>query len=182
MSYLELQNHWYDIVPKASEKCHALGCAGACIGPEQLLIPGRITALSIGGILDPSQPAGVCYRQVSISVEPELGDQIVGREDRKKKISEVLLRFRALGYWAAFALIGVAAWHLWSRSLRSTIVIEAGPKGGFFNDAATLLKNELWRYDIDSVVINRSDTLKIIEDVNDSKSPVRGGVRGPGDR
>ena len=91
----------------------------------------------------------------------------LGREDRQKKTSEVLLPFRALGYWAACALIGVAAWNLWSGSVRSTIVIEAGPKGGFFNDAATLLRNELRRYDIDAVIVNRDETLKIIEDVND---------------
>jgi hypothetical protein len=96
-------------------------------------------------------------------------------EDRKKKTSEVLLQFRPLGYLAACALIGVAAWNLWSRSLRSTIVIEAGPKGGFFEEAAILLKNELRRYHIGSVIVNRNDTLKIIEDVNDSKSPIQVG-------
>ena len=99
----------------------------------------------------------------------------MGGEDRKKKTSEVLLQFRALGYLAACALIGVVAWHFWSRSLRSTIVIEAGPKGGFFEEAAIMLKNELQRYDIGSVIINRNDTLKIIEDVNDDKSQVQVG-------
>ena len=111
----------------------------------------------------------------SISVKPELGDQIMGGEDRKQKTSEVLLQFRALGYVAACALIGVAAWHLWSRSVRSTIVIEAGPKGGFFEETAILLKNELRRYHIGSVIVYRNETLKIIEDVNDSKSPVQVG-------
>jgi hypothetical protein len=94
----------------------------------------------------------------------------MGGEDRKKKTSEVLLQFCALGYLAACALIGVVAWNLWSRHLRSTIVIEAGPKGGFFEEAAILLKNELQRYHISSVIVNRNETLKIIEDVNDDKS------------
>jgi hypothetical protein len=94
------------------------------------------------------------------------------QQDLKTKISQSLLHFRALGYLAACALIAVAAWSWWSQYLRSTIVIEAGPKGGFFNDAANLLQNELQRYDIGSVIINRNDTLKIIEDVNDEKSSV----------
>jgi hypothetical protein len=81
----------------------------------------------------------------------------------------------ALWVLAACALIGVAAWNLWSRSVRSTIVIEAGPKSGFFEEAAILLKNELRRYHIGSVIVNRNETLKIIEDVNDSKSPVQVG-------
>jgi hypothetical protein len=99
----------------------------------------------------------------------------MGGKDRRQKISEVLLQFRTLGYLAACALIGLAAWHLWSRSVRSAIVIEAGPKGGFFEEAAILLKNELRRYHIGSVIVNRNETLKIIEDVNDSKSPVQVG-------
>jgi len=94
------------------------------------------------------------------------------RKDLKTKILQILPHFRALGYLAACALIAVAAWQFWSQSLHSTIVIEAGPKGGFFNDAANQLQNELQRYDIGSVIINRNDTLKIIEDVNDEKSSV----------
>jgi hypothetical protein len=94
------------------------------------------------------------------------------RKDLKTKILQFLQRFRALGYFAACALIAVAAWQFWSQSLHSTIVIEAGPKGGFFNDAANLLQKELQGYSIGSVIINRNDTLKIIEDVNDEKSSV----------
>jgi len=78
------------------------------------------------------------------------------RKDLKTKILQILPHFRALGYLAACALIAVAAWQFWSQSLHSTIVIEAGPKGGFFNDAANLLQNELQRYDIGSVIINRN--------------------------
>ena len=94
------------------------------------------------------------------------------RKDLKTKILQSLLHFRALGYLAACALIAVAAWIWWSQSLRSTIVIEAGPKGGFFDTTANLLQEELKQYDIGSVIINRNDTLKIIEDVNDEKSSV----------
>jgi hypothetical protein len=110
------------------------------------------------------------------------------RKDLKTKILQSFPRFRALwGYPAAcalIALIAVAAWEFWSQSLRSTIVIEAGPKGGFFSDAANLLQNELQRYDIGSVIINRNDTLKIIEDVNDEKSSVDVGfmAQDPGNR
>jgi hypothetical protein len=57
------------------------------------------------------------------------------RKDLKTKILQSFLRFRASwGYPAAcalIALIAVAAWEFWSQSLRSTIVIEAGAKGGF---------------------------------------------------
>jgi uncharacterized protein len=94
------------------------------------------------------------------------------RIDHKRKISEPFLRFSTVGYLAAFAFVAFAAWHFWSQSLRSTIVIEAGPKGGFFHTTANLLQDELQRYDIPSNIIHREDTLKIIEDVNDEKSSV----------
>jgi hypothetical protein len=112
----------------------------------------------------------------------------MNRKDHKLKISESLLRFRALlGYPAAcalIALIAVVAWHFWSQSLRSTIVIEAGPKGGFFDTTANLLQEELKQYDIGSKIIHREDTLKIIEDVNDKKSSVDIGfmAQDPGNR
>ena len=48
--------------------------------------------------------------------------------------------------------IGIWLWQTFSgeyefmvRSVRSTIVIEGGPKGGFFDEAAILMKNELRR-------------------------------------
>lgn len=110
------------------------------------------------------------------------------RKNLKTKIWQSFLRFRALrGYLAAcalIALIAVAAWEFHSQSLRSTIVIEAGPEGGFFSDAANLLQNELQRYGIGSVIINRNDTVKIIEDVNDEKSSVGVGfmAQDPGNR
>jgi TRAP transporter TAXI family solute receptor len=89
-----------------------------------------------------------------------------------KKILEILMRFRIFGYLAACALIAIGAWDYWSQSIRSTIVIEAGPKGGFFETTAILIQSELKQYDINSTIVRREDTLKIIEDVNDEKSPV----------
>jgi hypothetical protein len=59
--------------------------------------------------------------------------------------------------------------------LRSTIIIEAGPPGAFFDEAANLLQSDLQRYGIRSKIINREDTLKIIEDVNDGKSSIEVG-------
>jgi hypothetical protein len=95
-----------------------------------------------------------------------------------------LLHFRALGYLAGCALIAVAAWSWWSQSLRSTLVIEAGPKGGFFDTTAILLQKELQQYDIRSKIVHREDTLKIIDDVNDKKSSVDIGfmAQDPGNR
>jgi hypothetical protein len=78
-----------------------------------------------------------------------------------------LTRFRALGFLVAFALLVVAACGLWSRTIESTIVIEAGPKGGFFDQTAILVQAELKQHGIDSRIINREDTLKIIDDAND---------------
>jgi hypothetical protein len=100
------------------------------------------------------------------------------------KILETLKRFRFLFYLGACALIAVAAWDYWSQSIRSTIVIEAGPKGGFFDTTATLIQDELKHYGIKSQIIHREDTLKIIDDVNDEKSPVDIGfvAQDPGNR
>jgi len=91
---------------------------------------------------------------------------------KMKKIIEILVRFRILVYLAACVLIAIGAWAYWSQSIRSTIVIEAGPKGGFFEATAISIQNELKTYGINSSIVRREDTLKIIEDVNDEKSPV----------
>jgi len=108
----------------------------------------------------------------------------MGQKDLKTKILQSLLHFRALGYLAACALIAVAAWSWWSQSLRSTIVIEAGPKDGFFDTSAKLLQEKLQQYDVRSKIVHREDTLKIIEDVNDQKSSVDVGfmAQDPGNR
>jgi TRAP transporter TAXI family solute receptor len=89
-----------------------------------------------------------------------------------KKILSILMRFRVFGYLAACVLIAFGAWDYWSQFIRSTIVIEAGPKGGFFETTAILIQSELKQYGINSTIVRREDTLKIIDDVNDEKSPV----------
>ncbi len=52
------------------------------------------------------------------------------------------------------------------------IIIEAGPVGGFFDTSAHKIKKRLKEKNIEVTVINREDTLNIIEDVNDLKSKV----------
>lgn len=52
------------------------------------------------------------------------------------------------------------------------IIIEAGPVGGFFDTSAHTIKKRLKEKNIEVTVINREDTLNIIEDVNDLKSKV----------
>lgn len=52
------------------------------------------------------------------------------------------------------------------------IIIEAGPVGGFFDTSAHTIKKRLKEKNIEVNVINREDTLNIIEDVNDLKSKV----------
>src|SRR5271169_2972659 len=88
------------------------------------------------------------------------------------KILEIVKRFRFLLYLGAFVFIALGAWDYWSHFIRSPIVIEAGPKGGFFETTAILIQNELKQYDIDSTIVRREDTLKIIDDVNDEKSRI----------
>ena len=48
------------------------------------------------------------------------------------------------------------------------IYIEAGPKGGFFDTSANVLTKRLKDYNINAEVINREDTIKIVDDINDS--------------
>ena len=54
--------------------------------------------------------------------------------------------------------------------LQTKITIAAGPKGGFFDTSALLLKKRLKEKNIDLKIINREDTIKIIDDVNDQNS------------
>ena len=72
-----------------------------------------------------------------------------------KKISEVLKRFRFLAFLVTCAVIVVAAWAFWLQSIRSTVVIEAGPKGAFFDETAILIQNELKQYGIDATIVHR---------------------------
>jgi uncharacterized protein len=55
----------------------------------------------------------------------------------------------------------------------STLVILAGPTGGYFEKAALLLKQKLKeKYNIDVLIKQREDTLNIIKDVNDANSGI----------
>jgi TRAP transporter TAXI family solute receptor len=83
-----------------------------------------------------------------------------------------LKRFRLLISLAACVALVAAAWVFWIQSIRSTVVIEAGPKGAFFHETAVLIQNELKQYGVDAKIVFREDTVKIIDDVNDKASPV----------
>lgn len=88
------------------------------------------------------------------------------------KRSKSLKRFHFPVFLVACAALAVVAWVSWSQSIRSTVVIEAGPKGAFFHETAILLQNELKQYGVDTKIVYREDTTKIIDDVNDKASPV----------
>ncbi|NBW56755.1 hypothetical protein EBR43_03020 [bacterium] len=47
----------------------------------------------------------------------------------------------------------------------SEIIIEAGPKGGFFDSTAIVIANHLEKHGIKTKVITREDTIKIIDDI-----------------
>ena len=55
------------------------------------------------------------------------------------------------------------------------IYIEAGPKGGFFDTSANVLKKRLKDYNINAEVINREDTVKIVDDINDNNKNIHVG-------
>jgi hypothetical protein len=83
-----------------------------------------------------------------------------------------LRRFRFPAFLITCALIVAAAWAFWAQSIRSTVVIEAGPTGGFFDETAILIQKELKQYGVDSKIVNREDTVKIIDDVNNKASSI----------
>jgi uncharacterized protein len=88
------------------------------------------------------------------------------------KTSDAWKRFRLPALLIVFVLIVAAAWAFWLQAIKSSVVIEAGPKGGFFNQTALLIQDELRHYGVEARIVNREDTLKIIDDVNDLKSSV----------
>ena len=55
------------------------------------------------------------------------------------------------------------------------IYIEAGPKGGFFDTSANVLKKRLKDYNVNAEVINREDTVKIVDDINDNNKNIHVG-------
>ena len=79
---------------------------------------------------------------------------------------------RYLNYSLIFLLLFYFSYLVFKEIYHKTIVIEAGPIGGFFYTSAETIKNKLKEKNINAIVINREDTLKIIDDVNDPKSKV----------
>ena len=63
-------------------------------------------------------------------------------------------------------------WAIIAEAPPTRISIEAGPKGGFFDSTARLLKEKLKEHNIDALVINSEQTSKIITNVNDPKSHI----------
>jgi len=79
---------------------------------------------------------------------------------------------RYFNYSFIFLLLFYFSYLVFKEIYHKTIVIEAGPIGGFFYTSAETIKNKLKEKNINAIVINREDTLKIIDDVNDPKSKV----------
>ena len=70
--------------------------------------------------------------------------------------------------WLGFALVLLAV--LFVQMPPRHIVIEAGPKGGFFDTTALLLKSRLEGKGVSVSIINREETLGIIGNVNKANS------------
>ena len=79
---------------------------------------------------------------------------------------------RYFNYSFIFLLLFYFSYLVFKEIYHKTIVIEAGPIEGFFHTSAETIKNKLKEKNINAIVINREDTLKIIDDVNDPKSKV----------
>lgn len=77
-----------------------------------------------------------------------------------------------LGYLILFTLIFFLISSFFKDQL---IYIEAGPKGGFFDTSANVLKKRLKDYNINAEVINREDTVKIVDDINDNNKNIHVG-------
>ena len=74
-----------------------------------------------------------------------------------------------LGYLILFTFIFLLISSFFKDQL---IYIEAGPKGGFFDTSANVLKKRLKDYNINAEVINREDTGKIVDDINDNNKNI----------
>ena len=72
--------------------------------------------------------------------------------------------------WILIALAIV--WAIVLEAPPTKITIEAGPKGGFFDSTARMLREKLKEHNIDAAIINSEQTSKIISHVNDKKNPV----------
>lgn len=79
---------------------------------------------------------------------------------------------RYFNYTLFFLLLFYFSYLVLKEIIPKTIVIEAGPIGGFFHTSAETIKNKLKEKNINAIIVNREDTLKIIDDVNDLKSKI----------
>jgi len=61
-------------------------------------------------------------------------------------------------------------WAIIAEAPPTKITIEAGPRGGFFDSTALMLKEKLKDHNIDATIINSEQTSKIISNVNDPKT------------
>ena len=64
---------------------------------------------------------------------------------------------------------------LFSSMPQKSITLEAGTEGGLFDVMARQLADDLEPHDIKVKIVNRPDSLKIIDDIVDPKSPVEAG-------
>ena len=87
-------------------------------------------------------------------------------------ISNMSKKLSLLGYLILFTFIFFLISSFFKDHL---IYIEAGPKGGFFDTSANVLKKRLKDYNINAEVINREDTVKIVDDINDNNKNIHVG-------
>ena len=78
-------------------------------------------------------------------------------------------RFKTIIWLGITALI---VWAIIAEAPPTKITIEAGPKGGFFDSTALMLKDKLKEHSIEAIIINSEQTSKIITNVNDAKNKI----------
>lgn len=78
-------------------------------------------------------------------------------------------RFKTIIWLGITALI---VWAIIAEAPPTKITIEAGPKGGFFDSTALMLKDKLKEHSIEATIINSEQTSKIITNVNDAKNKI----------
>ena len=78
-------------------------------------------------------------------------------------------RFKPL-VW--ICIVAAIIWAIIAEAPPTKITIEAGPKGGFFDSTALLLKEKLKEHSIEATILNSEQTSKIITNVNENKVDV----------
>lgn len=90
---------------------------------------------------------------------------------RERSTSIVPFLSRTFTILVGVAIIGA----LYSSIPEKGFTLEAGTKGGLFDVMANRLADELEPHGIDVEIVNRPDSLKIIDDIVDKESPVDAG-------